>query len=69
MKLKTFKKCLLAVLTYNNGKDLKKVLEKRKKSFPIDILVYFDGSNDKSEKYIPQSWNGKNFVIKNRKRS
>ena len=69
MKHKIYKKCLLAIVTYNNGRDLKKVLQKKKKLFPVDILVYFDGSNDNSEKYIPKNWLKKNYVIINKNRS
>ena len=42
-------------MTYNNGIDLKKTLIK-KKFFSVDILIYFDGSNDGSEKFIPINW-------------
>lgn len=67
MKRETYKKCLLAILTYNNGKDLKKVLQKKKKLFPVDILIYFDGSNDNSEKFIPINWHKRLHIIKTKK--
>ena len=58
MLKKNYQKCLLAILTYNNGKNLKKTLSKIKIKFPIDILVNIDGSTDNSEKYL------KGFKIK-----
>jgi len=47
-----YNNCLLGILTYNNGNNLKKTLNKIKKNFPIDIVVHIDGSNDNSEKYL-----------------
>ena len=52
MKRLKYKECLLVVCTYNNGLDLKSTFIKKKKNFPIDILVYVDGSTDGSEKFL-----------------
>tara|TARA_Y100000768_G_C23949861_1_gene669561 strand:- start:334 stop:1095 length:762 start_codon:yes stop_codon:yes gene_type:complete len=69
MKKGIYKECLLVVLSFNNGLDLKKTLEKKKKFFPIDILIYFDGSNDGSTKFIPSNWHKNLSIIKKRKNS
>ena len=66
-KTKKFKNCLVVIMTYNNGIDLKKTLIKKKKFFPVDILIYFDGSNDGSEKFIPINWHKRLHIIKAKK--
>lgn len=66
-KIDRYKKCLVVVMTYNNGKDLKKTLNKKKKLFPIDILIYIDGSTDGSEKFIPYNWHTRTKIIKTKK--
>lgn len=45
-------KLLLAILTYNNGNDLKDLIERIPHSFPYDIVVHIDGSNDGSEEIL-----------------
>jgi dolichol-phosphate mannosyltransferase len=40
---------LVAILTYNNGEDLKNLLERIPKDFADDLIVHVDGSTDGSD--------------------
>lgn len=42
-------RCLVTVLTYNNGSDLRKTLSGFSSPFPFDVLVHVDGSTDGSD--------------------
>jgi len=41
--------CLVAVLTYNNGEDLRLTMEKFPKEHEYAVMVHVDGSNDGSD--------------------
>lgn len=45
-------KLLLAIFTYNNGDDLKKLIERIPNNYPYDILVHVDGSDDGSDEIL-----------------
>lgn len=48
------KPCLVAILTYNNGEDLKNLLERIPADYPHDIVVHVDGSTDGSDSILEQ---------------
>jgi dolichol-phosphate mannosyltransferase len=41
--------CLVAVLTYNNGEDLKLTMEKFPQEHPYKVVIHVDGSTDGSD--------------------
>jgi len=46
------KKCIVGLLTYNNGPNLEKTLLKFEKDFPFEVVVHVDGSNDGSDECL-----------------
>ncbi len=47
-------KCLVAILTYNNGENLKNLIARIPQDYPYDILVHVDGSSDGSDAILAQ---------------
>ena len=47
-------KCLVAILTYNNGENLKNLIARIPQDYPYDILVHVDGSSDGSDAFLDQ---------------
>jgi dolichol-phosphate mannosyltransferase len=45
----TFSDCLVAVVTYNNGEDLKLTMDKFPKEHDYSVVVHVDGSTDGSD--------------------
>ncbi len=43
---------LVAILTYNNGVDLKNLVERIPKDFPYDVVIHVDGSTDGSDSIL-----------------
>ena len=48
------KKLLLAIITYNNGNDLKKLINRIRIDNSYDILVHVDGSDDDSDEILKE---------------
>jgi len=58
-------KLLVAVLTYNNGADLKNLIERIPHYYPYDIIIHVDGSNDGSEEILKEF----NFKVINKSKN
>jgi dolichol-phosphate mannosyltransferase len=46
---------LVAILTYNNGEDLKNLVARIPRDYPYDVVVHVDGSTDGSDAVLAQS--------------
>jgi dolichol-phosphate mannosyltransferase len=46
------KECLAAIGTFNNGEDLKNLLNRIPNDYPFDLVIHVDGSTDGSEKIL-----------------
>ena len=49
-----YRKCILGIMSYNNGDDLKSTINSMPKNFPIETIVHIDGSTDGSDKILNQ---------------
>jgi dolichol-phosphate mannosyltransferase len=54
MEKLTYKDCLAGIFTYNAGTALKQTLDRFPKDFPVDVLVYVDGTTDGSDAILKE---------------